>query len=158
MTASTSFLFLDIDGVLNGHEFDEMAQSCTILEKCVKHLNRVIVTTGCSLVISSAWRYMLTERAMSLSGFSYLLRTHGVAVCRIAGHTRPDSPEESNTNSPAPRVAQILNWIETQLVTVPWAVVDDLDLSAIGERFVRTSGKQGLTSAHADALIEILRK
>lgn len=39
-------LFLDIDGVLNGHEWDDEAKSCTIRRECVKHLNRIVRETA----------------------------------------------------------------------------------------------------------------
>lgn len=39
-------LFLDVDGVLNGHEWDDEAKSCNIRRECVKHLNRVVRETG----------------------------------------------------------------------------------------------------------------
>ena len=35
----TAILFLDIDGVLNGHDYDEKAASCSIRPGCVAHLN-----------------------------------------------------------------------------------------------------------------------
>lgn len=51
-------LFLDIDGVLNGHEYDREAESSTLHPDCVARLNRVLADSECSVVLSSAWRYM----------------------------------------------------------------------------------------------------
>jgi hypothetical protein len=42
-----SVLFLDIDGVLNDHAYDERAESTTLLRPCVDRLNRVLDETGC---------------------------------------------------------------------------------------------------------------
>ena len=96
-----SCLFLDIDGVLNGHEWDDEAKSCNIRRECVARLNRVVASTGCKIVISSAWRYMIHCQQMSLTGFWYMLRTHGLqghgarhrrrgrqerAACRLRRH------------------------------------------------------------------------
>jgi len=66
-------LFLDIDGVLNGHDFDVAAQSTRIQYRCVRQLNRIIKATECKIVLCSAWRYMLLKRprhkpAMTLTG------------------------------------------------------------------------------------------
>jgi hypothetical protein len=71
-------LFLDIDGVLNDHAFCEVAQSCTIKPQCMGHLNQIIHSTGCSIVLTSAWRYIIHGGDMTLKGFEYMLRTHGL--------------------------------------------------------------------------------
>jgi len=78
--ASLRLLFLDIDGVLNDRVFDETAQSCTLLSSCVAELNQVLARTECRIVLSSAWRYAVINGWMSLDGFEYLLRSHGVAA------------------------------------------------------------------------------
>lgn len=71
-------IFLDIDGVLNGHHYKRDAQSCNILSPCVRQLNRIIRATEAKIVLSSAWRYMIHGKAMTLAGFGYMLRTHGM--------------------------------------------------------------------------------
>ncbi len=71
-------LFLDIDGVLNNHKWNEEAKSNTILPRCVGQLNRIVREVDPYVVLSSAWRYMITEGAMTLSGFHHMLQTHGV--------------------------------------------------------------------------------
>jgi len=89
-------IFLDIDGVLNNHVFDRIAGSSTILPVCVGQLNRIIHATGAAVVLSSAWRYMCLDgkefpAGMTLKGFEYMLRTHGVTQrISIIGHTEPD--------------------------------------------------------------------
>jgi hypothetical protein len=93
-------LFLDIDGVLNGHERHPDSPYTTIRPDCVTHLNTVLLKTGCKVVVSSAWRYMLLRpRAnkpapMTLLGFAYLLHTHGLTGVvhhqTLVGHTCAD--------------------------------------------------------------------
>ena len=87
-----NLVFLDMDGVLNGHQYMREAESCNICRPCVLQLNRIIRRTDCHIVLSSAWRYMVHGRAMTLSGFGYMLRTHGVigASMRMIGLTDPD--------------------------------------------------------------------
>lgn len=77
MTSYTKILFLDVDGVLNGHDFHEGAQSNTIRRNCIDQLSAILKATNCHVVLSSAWRYMILGNAMKLGGFEYLLRTHG---------------------------------------------------------------------------------
>jgi len=115
-------LFLDIDGVLNDHEFDEDAKSSTISRECADRLNRILEATKAMIVLSSAWRYMVLKNAMTLTGFEYLLRTHWiVANGRLIGTTREDSsPNE-------PRRNQILEYVEKHKPE-RWVAIDDLDL------------------------------
>ena len=85
-------IFLDIDGVLNGHEYDPNAESCLIKQECITNLSKILTNSNVSVVVSSAWRYMISRKAMSISGFEYMLRTHGLAGIkgRIIGITRED--------------------------------------------------------------------
>ena len=169
-------LFLDIDGVLNGHEWDDDAQSCNVRRECVKHLNRVIKETGCRIVLSSAWRYMVHGGAMSLKGFGYMLRTHGLlAECGssrlIVGLTRKDDgsvdPKDLKSDERARQIRDWLEWwnedpqmraaVGLDAVT-RFAAVDDEDhgFGEYGVPAVITDGKRGMTEADAEKLIEIL--
>ncbi len=161
-------LFLDIDGVLNAHEWDDEAKSCHIRRECVKHLNRVIVATNCKIVLSSAWRYIVLGGSMTWTGFEYMLRTHGLigeADRRvIVGHTRADDPSVIDPANlpPDERARQIKDWLawrnEYSPVVSAFAAVDDLDLgfAAHGIPFVQTDGTRGLTGADAERLIDLL--
>lgn len=148
-----STLFLDVDGVLNDHTYNAVAESTTILPRCVKQLNRVLGETGCNIVLSSAWRYLVHNKAMKLVGFECLLRSHGVECKgKIVGLTRKDR----YVNDPTERGRQVFEYV-TKHKLEQWAVVDDLDLGFGGMPFVQTDGKVGLTSADADKLIELLK-
>ena len=147
-------LFLDIDGVLNGHDYDKGAESNLIRRECVDRLNTVLELTGASLVISSAWRYMILNGAMTLSGFTYLLRTHGVRCPgRVIGFTGRDTQVED----PAERGRLIKAWLAERPEVTRWAVVDDMALGFDGMPFVRTKGGVGLATEDALALVELLR-
>jgi hypothetical protein len=150
-------LFLDIDGVLNAHEFNEKAQSTTMRRDCVDQLNRVIEETDCYLVISSAWRYNITRGEMTVKGFGHLLQSHGVMPNRVIGHTREDKYIEEA------RATQILEWLDAPYWS-RFAVVDDLPIhnSSAGKKiqnyFGQTDGAIGLTPKNADELIRILNE
>lgn len=147
-------LFLDIDGVLNGHDWDADARSCTIRRDCVDRLNRVMEATDCRVVLSSAWRYMILGGAMTLSGFGYMLRTHGARVAdRLIGHTRADvAPNVTD------RGAQIREWLDAHPDVASHLAIDDEDfgITAAGVQLLPTDGKVGMTDEDADRAVRML--
>jgi len=165
--APMRILFLDIDGVLNGHDYCEVAESCSIKGQCVGHLNRVIRDTGCRIVVSSAWRYMVGEKGMTLTGLHYLLRTHGLTAKPtdlIWDVIRRDAtPDE-------PRGHIIREWIlqyrsAVRGARVHFCVLDDLSAEEMGiaddpymmRRMVRTNGKSGLNEVSAQQVIDVFQ-
>ena len=166
-------LFLDIDGVLNGHEWDDDAKSCNIRRECVKHLNRVVQETGCKIVVSSAWRYILLAGDMTTKGFGYMLRTHGLiapggSMNLIVGYTGRDATDADPARSherDGERGRQCRAWLdwwaglpgEGPTVTSFAAVDDDDDgFAEAGIPAVITDGRHGLTCADTTRLIALL--
>lgn len=144
-------LFLDIDGVLNDHNYDAACQSSRILPRCVVELNVILEAVDCHLVISSAWRYMILNGEMTERGFEYMLRTHGVrCVDRVVGTTCKDSQlEDANERS-----SQILGYVNSHEVR-QYVALDDLDLRGIN--LVRTKGDVGLTPEDANRAIAMFK-
>lgn len=154
---SRPVLFLDIDGVLTSNlwDFDDEAESSILDWSTVQALNRVLRETDCDVVLSSAWRYVVLDKSMTLGGFAYLLRTHGVAKViqeRLIGVTDRDIDVDDNTE----RGKQVQAWLATHPEVDRFAVVDDNDLGFSGLPFFKTDGRTGLTEAIADRLIELL--
>jgi hypothetical protein len=149
-TAESPLLFLDIDGVLNGHDYSQESMSTFISRECVDELNRVLKETGAYLVLSSAWRYMILGRTMTVVGFDYMLRTHGVIARRLVGRTCADEEVKE-------RGWQIQEWRQVNDHKGRYAVVDDMDLHISPlHPFVQTDGQRGLSSENADRLIALL--
>lgn len=152
-----SLLFLDIDGVLNGHDWSDQAKSCLLRKDCIKNLNKILENCEPAIVLSSAWRYMIAGGALTLQGFEYLLRTHGVSEKINIVDITP-----SDENIPD-RGEQITKWLEENSsfgkAKKHYVVVDDLDLgiSAEGHPFIQTDGEVGLTETDADRIIELLK-
>lgn len=151
-------LFLDIDGVLNGHEWCAEAESNMIRPSCVAELNRIVrAVPRLGVVLSSAWRYMVLQKALDLVGFTYLLRTHGVSKdLSLVGYTVADEVEPS-------RGRQIQRWrreMEDVFDIESYVILDDvpegLDFWPVGNRLVKTDGKVGLTWKEADRVIHLL--
>ena len=164
----TKLLFLDIDGVLNAHAPIDPDVGSATLDRCkVELLNGVLKTTGAKVVISSAWRYLVHRRDMTIDGLDWLLRSHGLLAGRIAGITREDvMVSRGDGSTPWPmaneRGRQITDWLDVfkhrKGVISRYAAVDDLDLgiSEAGHPFVHVDGRVGLTDANVIDLIEIL--
>lgn len=151
MGATEAIIFLDIDGVLNGHEWREEAGSCVISQRCVGHLNTILSATGARIVLSSAWRYMIFGGEVTCKGFGYLLRSHGMRKCEIIDTTCPDEQIED-------RGKQIQHWILKQRYpeTIAWVVLDDEHVTGCDGHFVKTHARVGLTEPDAGMAIKIL--
>lgn len=164
-------LFLDIDGVMNGHEpVCPNVVSGVIRSDCVKMLNFVLQHTNAQIVLSSAWRYIVYRNEMNLAGLSWLLRSHGIWN-RLVSVTRADTMRAKilpNIDKPAQlrgqfpteneRGQQIADWLTGSGHKAAYAVVDDLDLGirAAGHPFVQTDGTKGLLAKDVIDLIRIL--
>lgn len=140
-------IFLDIDGVLNRH-----GDGKDFEPECVANLNRVLTATGAKLVISSTWRGLIENEHMDRWGFCVLLRSHGLKMAEVVGHTRPSEGGEK-------RVWQIRDWVfdhKHEFGTTRYCILDD-DPNAFGSwPGVLVDGRVGLTAKDADAAIEIL--
>jgi len=144
-------LFLDIDGVLNDHTRYSSGY-CGTGARQVNHLNDLLQEVpDLQLVISSAWRYLILNGAMTLKGFEALLLTHGVnAYGRIHGHTDADettTPEERLTFGGR---AELIRRYVDQHDPDGWAVVDDLPIPVAN--LVQTISRHGLTSQNVEAI------
>ena len=151
-------IFLDIDGVLNCHGHADFEPSC------VEQFNRVLAATEARVVISSAWRYLMLDqpdcpKAMTISGFGTMLRTHKIFGLVIVGHTGPD---ELFDEDPNPRGRLIRHWLKENRgePISRYVVVDDEDNGITEHRlpFVRTDGNKGLTVEAADQIIQVLNR
>lgn len=149
-------VFLDVDGVLNGHQFLVEAKSCKIDPECVRRLNRLLRETDARIVLSSAWRYMVHGHAMTLGGFQYLLRTHGM-IGSLNGCDNLIIDLTCRDEDLADRPDQIRAWLESHpSADRRYVVLDDGDFVWRDMAVVRTDGSVGLTDADVDRAIALL--
>jgi hypothetical protein len=134
-------LFLDFDGVLN-RAYGSMSP-CLDFD-LVEELNRVLVVTGCCVVLSTSWRlhHSLAElsQTLSMSGFRY--------CGRIFGKT-PSLPSGDRSH-------EIEAWMDAHFHDVHRAVV--LDCAFVAPlcgpvEIVQTSRFEGLTREKGDEVI-----
>lgn len=87
--------------------------------------------------------------AVTTSGFEYMMRTHGCSdKVDIIGYTISDEECPERTD-------QIKAWVAEYPNVSNWVAVDDLDLD-LGDNFVKTDGKVGLTEEKAEEIIKKL--
>lgn len=170
-------LFLDVDGVLNGHERHDNGY-CGIDENRVRYLDLIVERTGCRIVLASAWRYMILGGQMTLHGFGYLLSIHGAARATtdsLIGILGPDK----DPSDPHDRGKLAREWLTSkrpdgftwrdgqQFISfepppdgvVAALAIDDLDdpgYTANGIAFVKTYPGSGLTVQIANDVIRML--
>ena len=150
----THILFIDIDGVLNRCDWEEGDPRAALYRSCVRQLNRVLASTNAGLVIASNWRERIEDGAMTLQGFEFLLRTHGVVGGRVVGVTAPDDDVTG-------RGAQVATWLARHPQVQAFAILDDEsewpEPPSQRRRLVHVDGKNGLTPAAAGRAIRLLR-
>ena len=157
-------LFLDIDGVLNVHDFNKESMSGVIHRDKVERVNEILRRTDARVVLSSAWRYFVHRDEMDLTGLDWLLRSHGLIHGRLDGITRKDRLNFAYCGDPSKwyidgneRSDQVLEYLEPRSVE-SYVVIDDLDLgfSKREMNFIHTDGLVGITDEHVQKAIEIL--
>lgn len=146
-------IFLDIDGVFNDHSVMEN-KYCTIQYDKMLLFNQL---APADIVITSAWRYLMLEKTMTLRGFTHLLSSHGLSEnFNIIDRLPPDTPG-------CPRGVQIHRWLQFNIPhndrkTLKYVVLDDLDLdiTLYNLTFVQTIGTVGLTQEDIERCKQLL--
>lgn len=135
-------LFLDVDGVLNMHN---SGGPKTLNRNRLRLLQKIIVTTGCNVVISSSWRK--SHFYLSLLGRSLKYRN-------ISIHSITRDLSDLNLL----RGDEIKDWIDRHLDVEQYAIIDDTDemLDSQQAYFVQTDPNIGLTNDIASRIIQIL--
>lgn len=82
-------LFLDIDGVLNNFTALGIHHDKSTLPHCIQHVNEIITSTNCKVVIISSWK-----DAHPLIVVKDILYARGLLKDSIAGATEKDAPKE----------------------------------------------------------------
>lgn len=151
--AGRPVLFMDTDGVLNGHERHGNGY-CGTRPDCVTRMNRVLNSTNCLIVMSSAWRYLVLNEHMTVVGLENLFLTHGLhCLNRLWAVVRLDQDQDTTD-----RGRQISEFRSLHCPDARIAVVDDreFDIRSVSLPFVQTDPFKGLTDEDAEALIGLL--
>lgn len=160
-------IFLDIDGVLNDHIWDEEIQCGQIHKDKVARLNTILRETDARIVLSSAWRYIVHRGEMNMMGLEWLLRSHGVMANRLIGITDKDAevvrqPGWDGSQTwvhTTERGYQITSWLlQNGVQGVRYVAIDDMDLGITdaGHPLVLTESDTGLTDIDVAEAIQFL--
>lgn len=153
-------LFLDVDGVLNSHDYIDRGGSLNcrtdgIDVEAVKHLQRIVDETNCSLVLSSTWRII-----HSLADMRGRLKKAGM---RSPIPLRDKTPvldsvwKGSRLLIARIRGDEVRKWIEDSGFTGAYVCLDDDADFHPDQPLVKTTFQHGLTASHADQCIKLLR-
>src|SRR6266536_1359296 len=159
-------IFLDIDGVLNTHEQNQLwirslARCHSIDRNCMENLNQIIVATGSHCVLTSSWRYQIgglrplhprEEDRGSLKSFEFMLRTHGFPEGRLVNFPCRDEEIVGRGN-------QIQHYLDSISNVLPYVVLYDLspELESMNNHpLVTTNCHIGLTDTDAERAIHLL--
>jgi hypothetical protein len=148
-------IFLDIDGVLNHHDWwrrrGELPDNSSSFDRylhdldpvSVGYLNEIVAATKAKVVISSTWRLH-----SSLSDPRGLLKRAGFVGDLI----------DRTPRIPAPRGREIQLWLDEALLDVEsFAILDDDDdMEHLSYRLIKTGMFHGLLPSHVEAAIAML--
>lgn len=136
-------IMLDIDGVLNGHEWCHLKHGPRIMPRPADVLNTIITKSAASLVIASSWSSWIRREHMKCSGFSRMLASHGIDADVIDCLDVDGDPQH--------RSKAIKDWHKErpELIVVS---IDDLPLTV--PNHVRPHPSIGLEPRHVSEVLE----
>lgn len=151
-------LFLDIDGVLNSHDFWKRCKELGVVPDdkvdplAVERLNRLTDETGAKIVVSSTWRlpYVWSKKLYSLIGRLQKLGITGEIVGMTPDHCKAYG-----------RGGEIQDWMDNCQTQIDSFVIlddDDNDMDHLMDYLVQTKMTDGLQDHHVETAIQILNK
>jgi hypothetical protein len=151
-------IFLDIDGVLNHHEYmakkaqpgfeynPEIERQHHLDRESIARLNALCERTGASVVVSSMWRLIYKNAALRgiLGAFGF--------TGKLIGST------PINNQIRGVQIAEFLESYTRARGPVESFVIldDDSDMGPLKHRLVQTSFNDGLTDVHVERAVEML--
>lgn len=138
----TNVLFLDIDGVLNGHEWCHMKSGPRIIPRCAMIFDAALARAQIDgIVIVSTWRGWINRGLMTPDGFAKMLLSHGITA-NVTDCLPPGDVEN--------RAEQITDYVNLHEI-YKWAVLDDLLLGVPHQ--IRTNPTIGIEPRHISELV-----
>ncbi len=144
---ASAVLFLDVDGVLNKcGSFHDIHSDKTAL------LHRIVVETGCAIVVSSTWRRTARTRKLLMT----LLQEGGVSIADWTPCL--DRISDAGHLIIAERGHEIQSWLDEHPEVTRFVILDDSsDMAHLVEHLVQTETFTGLTEALTHEVIRHLK-
>ena len=143
-------VFLDIDGVINGHEHCHLKEGVRINPKPASYLNNLLERSGAKVVLISSWRRWINDGHMTCHGFSRVLWSHGVDAKVIDALPAYDESKSHRDD----RREKLLQWLEDHPEVTSYVILDDLDLQL--ENLIRPNPAIGLMPVNVTEALQIL--
>lgn len=148
-------LFLDIDGVLNSHFWNnshqkEIIEGTLIDEEKIKILAPLIKKTDAGLILHSGWRFWFNEERKPLrkeaGKLVDLLEKEGMSINGVTPDLTTEEIRRTKKFSLV-KADEILLWLKLHDDIAGWVVLDDLDLHniVIEQHQVKPNPEVGLT-------------
>lgn len=138
-------LFLDIDGVCNSRDWQVKGNSLWhgVDPEAAARVKRIIVQTGCSVVLSSVWRLYEESRD-----------TVKAKVCDFIDVT-PDM-QKGAQRGVTPRGIEVEEWLQKNPGVERYAILDDDADFLPSQPLFKTTFQNGLTDEIAQQVIDYL--
>jgi hypothetical protein len=154
-----SYLFLDVDGVLNNRKTPAQGGLFGMDLRNVAVLNEIVQDVRPEIVVSSTWRWNHDTDEMRTillgKGFDYPELVVGATSC-IYGSMVPSIQLPENQIR---RGVEIVHWLE--IYAQPpcgLAILDDeTDMWVLRDRLVKTGFNSGLTAEHVEPAVRLLQ-
>lgn len=139
-------LFLDIDGVCNSRAYGEQIGTLweVIDPATAAMVRRIVIQTGCRVVLSSTWRFYPNCRDIVKR-----------EVCEFIDVT-PDMQKPGQHYGVTDRGHEIKAWLDANPGVERYAILDDNSDMLPGQPLFKTSFDIGLTEKIADQVIKYL--
>lgn len=140
-------IFLDFDGVLNGHEWCHLGYGVPrINQESARCLHAIVTRTSAKVIVCSTWGRWITNGTVTAEGFTHLLASHGISCPVIDGIDA--------SHDPAKRSKQIKEYAER--LTGKLLCIDDMELRVNPIPHVRPHPGRGLEPHHVSESVKLL--
>lgn len=137
-------IFLDVDGVLNTHQFIQRNGFTAVDDVLVDIVVGIVKATDAKIVLSSSWRLDEKDKQIIFETF----RQKNIEII--------DCTPWLSTCRWVPRCEEIQDWLDKNPVD-KFAIIDDEPDAKIEGSFFRTDENRGITVQIAEAVINHLR-
>jgi hypothetical protein len=146
-------IFLDVDGVLNGHEWINQDGFVPKINKPqARHLYILLRQSAAKVVLISSWRSMVHSGKMDLRGMNSLFKSHGIRNIDVIDVLPPHDPALNHRDD---RTILLNQWVSEHRPK-SYVVLDDLPLDV--KNLIRPDPGMGLDDGHVELAMRMFER
>ena len=150
---NTRIIFLDVDGVLNGHEWLSQDGFVPKINKPqAKHLYILLWKSAAKVVLISSWRSMIHSGKMDIRGMNSLFKSHGIRNIDVIDILPPHDLALKHKDD---RTILLNQWVNKHRPK-SYIVLDDLPLDV--ENLIRPDPGVGLDAEHVKLAMKMFEE